>query len=141
MSDIWGNLKHFSKDEAWGDPERMNHSLLLQLDYFREASGVPFVVTNGFDTSGHVTNSYHYSGRAVDGRFVEKSGKVLSLREHIILALKSPFGGIGIYTWSARGPFVHFDNRNILGERKIWVCEKQGSYTPFTSEFLSLHFS
>lgn len=138
MPDVFENLKHFTRKEAWGDPSRMNETFLITLDQFREIVGHEFHVLAGFATSGHVENSMHYQGRAVDGRFMGDDGP-LSLGDHICLCLRSPFTGIGIYTWGAGGPFVHFDNRPLRFERKIWVSEKQGEYLPLSDEFLKKH--
>ena len=79
---IWDNLKHFKRTEAWGNPDRMDANFLILLDYFREMVGVSFVVTAGWANSGHAENSYHYKGRAVDGRFIDRDGKVLPLSDH-----------------------------------------------------------
>lgn len=137
---IWDNLKHFKRTEAWGNPDKMDPNFLILLDYFREVVGVPFIITSGWASSGHAENSFHYKGRAVDGRFVDKEGKALSLSDQFVLAMRSPFTGIGIYTWSARGTFLHFDNRSVLGERKIWTCEEKGRYANLNGDFLLRHF-
>ena len=136
---IWDYLQHFSRDEAWGDPERMSHDFLRLLDLYRGRVGEAVHVTCGFDTSGHVSDSMHYKGRAVDGRFVDSSGAALSFVDQLSLAMRSPFTGIGIYTWSPNGTFLHLDNRDLEGERKVWACEVKGVYQPLSEAFLKRH--
>lgn len=140
MSSVWDELKYFKRDEKWGDPDKMDPAFLILLDKFRGVIGHSFTVNEGFAADGHAPNSFHYQGRAVDGRFINR-GRVLSIEEHISIAMKSPFGGIGIYTWSPNGPFVHFDNRPIDNYRRVWVCEKKGQYSSFSGHFLSQHLS
>lgn len=113
----------------------MDGYFMEAIDQFREDIGVSMSIHCGYATEGHAENSYHYLGRAIDFHF-EEEGRRLSLEEHILLALRSPFGGIGIYTWSPNGPFLHFDNRKIEGARKIWICENQGIYRNLGLSFL-----
>ncbi len=138
MTDVWSKLRYFSRQELWGDPDKMDPDFLIQLDNFRNIIGAPFVLTTpAYAQSGHSANSYHYKGRAVDGRFVHAgSRESLSIIEHVMIALRAPFGGVGIYTWGAGGPFLHMDNRTATYDRKIWVSEKQGQYENLTPDFL-----
>ena len=69
---IFDDLKFFGREEAWGDPNRMNHSFLLALDAYRGLVNHPFLVTCGFEMGGHAPHSWHYKGRAVDGRFFHR---------------------------------------------------------------------
>lgn len=140
MTGIWEKLEHFSYKEAWGDPDRMDHNFLCLLDLYRECVGTPFRVTCGYALDGHSPNSWHYKGRAVDGRFLDSHGHALCLGDQIALAMRSPFTGIGIYTHSANGPFLHFDNRPLEGERKVWVCTKPGVYQPLSQHFFKEQF-
>lgn len=136
----WALLKYFSIKENWGDPSKMNANFLLKLDRFRGAVGQPFdLTTPAYTTYGHSDGSYHYRGLAVDGRFVDaKTRKPLTLAEHILIALKAPFNGVGIYTWSPKGTFLHLDDRKS-DERKIWVSDKQGKYENLSSDWLFAH--
>jgi uncharacterized protein YcbK (DUF882 family) len=134
--EIWDQLTHFRKQEAWGDPDKMDHDFLIQLDNFRGHVNHAFRVLCGFDTEGHVKNSYHYIGRAVDGRFLNMEGEPLSLKEHLMIVLGSPFGGAGIYTWSPNGTFLHLDNRPAQFNRKIWICEEKGIYRNLDEAFI-----
>ena len=112
----------------------MDHWFLKQLDEYRAIIDVPFIITEDFAATGHANNSFHYRGRAVDGHF-EKNGKRLSAVAQLILALQSPFHGIGIYTWSENGAFLHLDNRSTF-ERHIWICETKGVYRNLDLDFL-----
>lgn len=141
MIDVWKELKYFSKTEEWGDPARMDPAFLILLDNFRATIPYRIVLTSpAFAGSGHAENSYHYKGRAVDCRLKTMNGRVASLQEHVLIALRSPFGGVGIYTWSPLGPFLHFDNRTMMEDRKIWVCEKKGIYRNLDERFLEKVF-
>lgn len=139
--DVWSQLKFFRRNESWGDPDFMDPAFLIKLDRFRGHAGdliggVSFKVHEGYATKGHSSNSYHYKGLAVDGRFW-RNGKPLSFEDHMALAMISPFGGVGIYTWSTNGTFLHFDDRIIESKRSVWVCETEGKYMPFSGQFLS----
>lgn len=119
----------------------MDPAFLIKLDKFRGHVGelfrdVSFKVHEGFATSGHSANSYHYKGLAVDGRFW-RNGKPLSIADHMAIAMISPFGGVGIYTWSPNGAFLHFDDRIIENKRAVWACASEGKYEPFSGQFLS----
>lgn len=117
----------------------MDPFFLKKLDAWRGTlPSLSFVLTTpAYSTKGHSENSYHYRGQAVDGRLIEKAtGRVLSAFEHFVIAMKSPFGGIGLYTWSKRGPFIHLDYRPYFAERKIWVCLKQGVYENLSENFI-----
>ena len=136
--DVWGQLKHFKRSEAWGDPDKMDRDLLLQLDLFRHVINLPFQVTRGYAMEGHAENSFHYKGRAVDGRFLDPTTRgPLSVAETILIALRAPFGGVGIYTHWAGGPGLHFDNRVATYDRKIWTSEAPGEYQNLSLAFLS----
>lgn len=131
----WEHIKHFSPKENWGDPDKMDPELLNKLDLFREEIGKKCKVLSGFATSGHAPKSYHYLGKAVDCRFMDENGIPLSLWDHFLIAMKAPFNGVGIYSHSNWGPFLHFDVRES-SERKIWVCEKEGQYRPLSPLYM-----
>lgn len=119
----------------------MDSAFLRRLDYFRAFVNLTFEVHEGYATTGHAPGSYHYKGMAVDGRFVSRKGWPVSLAETIAIAMRAPFGGIGIYTWSKNGTFLHFDDRPIHDRRSVWVCEKPGQYLPISEQFLLNHLS
>lgn len=138
---FWSKLRHFKKTENWGDASKMDVLLLMDLDRFREEIGHPFKLLAAYATSGHSEHSFHYLGRAVDGRFHDrKTGKALSAKAHLLAALKSPFNGIGIYLWGSGGPFIHLDNRPMDGTRKVWVSPVQGKYENLTEAWMSKIF-
>jgi hypothetical protein len=115
----------------------MDPFFLLQLDRFRDRIAIPFEVTAGFATSGHQPKSYHYIGRAVDGRFLDlQTKKALPMISQFILAMKSPFSGCGLYTWWPNGPGVHLDNRDGSEHRAIWVSREPNVYEPLSLNFL-----
>lgn len=127
------DLKFFSEKE-FQFPEKMDHWFLRQLDQYRTLVNIPFKITEDFATTGHEINSMHYRGRAVDGHFQTEDGVRLSAIDQLLLAIKSPFFGIGIYTWSPNGAFLHLDNRSSF-DRKIWVCEEKGKYRNLDAAF------
>jgi len=99
-------LRHFTEDEAWGDPHAMDYKLLYYLDSLREFIKVPIVIHCG--TQGiHCKNSYHYQGKAVDCY-----AKGISLLAFYLAAERFSFGGIGIYpNWN--NPGLHLDVRLV----------------------------
>jgi uncharacterized protein YcbK (DUF882 family) len=129
------DLKHF-KPAEFKSPEKMDHWFLRQLDQWRDITlkSCNFTITESYAKDGHSEDSYHYKGQAVDG-YISFQGKRLSTVEQFILAMRSPFHGIGIYTWSPNGCFLHLDCRPTF-ERKIWVCEKKGTYENLNASFL-----
>lgn len=131
MSDIFSHLKHFKRTEHWGDPDKMSPSFLYKLDQFRDKIGLTFNVHEGYATSGHASNSMHYRGRAVDGRFL-RNGQPIKLDECLYIALICPFGGIGIYS-DSWAPYFHFDDRE---ERTLWICQTKGIYEKMSLDFL-----
>lgn len=122
---IWEIVSpEFSKDENWGQPDKINGLLLLFLQRLRNRVGAPFHVNNAFRTG---KTGEHPRGNAVDGYFksltfleqmyrVEKAIKELQVENHI---------GLGIYLdWNVPG--FHFD---VRGERARW-CRIDGKYLP-----------
>lgn len=133
----WSVFRHFKPTEKWGNPDEMEFELVKALDDFRDTKDTPLVIMEGFATSGHSERSYHYKGMAVDCRFVDPKTKLAKdLQFHTMAALQSPFGGIGIYTWGASGPFLHLDIRPVKGQRVMWISESPRIYKPLTIEFL-----
>jgi len=114
MTEIWDTLKHFSKDEAWGKPQKMNGLLLLLLDKIRELTGWPIIVHCG--TQGrHVKKSQHYLGNAVDFHFktdVPLKEQVLKLLEILKVLQVDERVGLGVYKWG-----FHLD---VRGTKARW---------------------
>jgi hypothetical protein len=89
----WEKIRHFTKTENWGDASKMSFALVHLLDQFRAHLGQEIYVSCG--TQGtHVKDSAHYRGEAVD--VIIDVGEKEPL-DYILLALKFPFTGIGIY--------------------------------------------
>ena len=119
---IWGEIKHFSLSENWGNPNKINGLLLLLLDkiadnvrkYVRQKDKkvAPCIIHCAYDTSGHVKNSQHYKGNAVDFHFEN-----ISTKEAYTIILKTlndyqatAFVGFGVYPdWYNKG--FHLDLR------------------------------
>lgn len=114
---IWQRLKYFSKDEKWGNPEKISPMLLLLLEKLREKLGKPFVVHCGYENKGHSSASRHYRGDAVDFHvkdmpFKEAVDKLLKALHEIKLLdqVSAVYVGLGIYPdWNTPG--FHIDLR------------------------------
>ncbi len=125
----WDYLKYFHSGERWGNPDKMDFFTLIILDRLRHKIGYPFIVHCGYATSGHVKNSQHYLGRAVDFHidtpdlFFEQQIEKLEyyLRRMYVATV---FGripmtymtGLGIYP-QAKIPYFHLDTR---GHKARW---------------------
>lgn len=118
----WENIRFFSPEEAWGDPYKMDHNLIIRLDQLRELAGKPIIIHCGYATEGHSLNSFHYKGMAAD---LHIEGYSL-LDQYLLAEQAGPFGGIGVYPdWSRPG--LHLDVRP--GPHKRWG-RTDGIYTP-----------
>jgi len=110
----WDQLKHFTRDDAWGDSSKMNFQLIWLLDCYREYIDRPIYVTCG--TQGkHSPRSWHYSGNAVDVIIDKKDTTRMDL---ILAAFRFPFSGFGIYPYvlhtECSEPIgFHFDSRPV----------------------------
>jgi len=60
----WSKIKHFTPNEAWGNPDLIDEKLVLTLDLFRELIKTPIYVTYG--TQGKHVARWHGEGLAVD---------------------------------------------------------------------------
>jgi len=118
----WGQIEHFKPDgtiDNFGDPYKMDFRLLWALDRLRDRIGKPFIVHCGYDTEGHLPNSLHKMGQAVD--FHVKGIKVFDMAE--ILNVVWWFGGLGVYPhWNKPG--FHID----IGPYRRWHKNKYGAY-------------
>ena len=116
----WNQIKHFNPNEKWGNPEKMDFRLIWILDKLREEIGAPFIVHCGYETNGHESNSFHYSGQAVDFH-VNGIGLYTAWFELIKIW---KLGGLGIYPhWN--NPGFHLD----LGSHRQWYRDKDGNYS------------
>lgn len=106
----WKQIRYFTPDENWGDPDKMSFELLKKLDPLREFCGNAIVVLRGYETTGHCKNSQHYLGKAADLYIVG-----VSLINQYLLAERFNFGGIGLYPdWN--NPGLHCDVRSKAKE-------------------------
>ena len=110
----WEKIRHFRKTENWGDPTKIDFQLVHLLDQFRAHLGQEIYVSCG--TQGaHVKDSMHYQGKAVDV-IIDVGGK--EPLDLVLLALKFPFTGIGIYPRWRHPRFLrplgfHLDVRDV----------------------------
>lgn len=133
---IWGQLRHFTIDEKWGDPNKMNGLLLILLDHTRDLYGNIFTIHCGYATTGHSPKSQHYLGNAVDFHIVSDepfADQVRRLLQIFDLLQVSDRIGLGIYPeWSHPG--FHLD---VRGRKARWG-RIQGRYVSFETAFRSL---
>lgn len=115
--DVWNSLKYFKKGSSvdnWGKPERMNPTLLLKLDAFRDFINTPLIVTSGFRSNDP---GQHGKGLAVDVVAPKWDKPFFDL---YLSAERFGFKGIGIYQgWSYKGQPVcglHLDERDTDGK-------------------------
>lgn len=112
---MWDHLKHFNRNEKWGDPDRINGLLLLTLDKLREMINRPFVIHNAYSLSGHSEKSQHYIGNAVDfhienADFRLACNTMITCLSDLQIAHKV---GLGIYPdWNCPG--FHLDVRGTM---------------------------
>jgi len=128
----WPQLKNFSPNENWGNPEKMDHRLLKLLDVYRTVVDEQIFVSCG--TQGqHVQNSLHYQGKAVDILFPNQHR---SLFDCFLIAERFNFGGIGIYPdWVYNGKKIgglHLDIR-IVDYAARWIGVKEFETTLYLS--------
>lgn len=132
----WDSLRHFKREEFVKDPDRMAWSCVYLLDDMRNEAGVPFHVNVGWDNGGHVAESSHYQGYAVDGYFSD-----WSLLDQWLFAERFPWAGIGLYPYW-HNPGLHLDTRLYgkdhpnLGKR--WWRDSAGVYQPINRDLLKI---
>lgn len=139
MRSIWDQLKYFRKDskvDNWGDPEKINQTLVWKLEQVRTKLGLPLVVTSGYRPQSK--GSQHAFGLALDVVAPTYSGSYLDL--YFILE-RFQFKGLGLYRgWHYQGVEVkgfHVDERSLQesqGMTARWLgikLEKSTQYFPF----------
>jgi len=89
MSQIYQYLRHFNRSE-FSNPDAMSTELLLKLDWAREKSETPFILTSTFRLNDQRT---HGKGLAVDILCTNSKTRLIILKA--LLAVD--FNRIGIY--------------------------------------------
>lgn len=103
----WTYVKHFTREEKWGDWQEVDRRVVIYLDMMRKVSGHPIVIHCAYETAGHTETSQHYHGRAVDFHIAG-----MTLLEQYLFAERFPWTGIGVYPdWNSPG--LHCDVRTI----------------------------
>ena len=129
----WDNIKWF-KSEEFDDRHKINlgkdmdMETVHRLDSLRGWVACPIIITAGYDSQGHSSDSYHYKGKAVD--FIICSD--MAMREQWQYIKISGFNGIGVYPeWKVdirgktfKGGF-HLDTRDIP---QVWRQVAKGEY-------------
>lgn len=115
----WDQIKHFTKDENWGDSSLINLELIKELDALRDYLKTAIVITSG--TKGtHEPTSNHYTGYAVD---VVVPGR--NLLDTWIDANRFAFTGIGFYPgWTYESKVVgglHLEKVTKQPFKKLWM--------------------
>lgn len=128
----WDEVKWFKPDEfddKWNKypGKDMDMETIHRLDSLRGWVGDPIIVTAGYDSQGHSSDSYHYKGKAIDIIICT----LKSMREQWDYIKISGFSGIGVYPeWTYKdfkGGF-HLDTRNVS---QLWRQLSNGTYIYF----------
>ena len=128
---IWDKIKNFSENENWGESHRMNHTLLLLLDDFRDFIDSRIVISQG--TQGvHSDDSQHYLGNAADIVCPDYTDGLFSLW---MAAERFNFTGIGLYVdWKYQGRHtggLHLDVRALNYQRDGTLQYKQARWMSY----------
>lgn len=138
--DRWDKLKHFNPDatlHCWGDTHKIDRSLLVMLDAFRESIGCPLIIVSAWhDKERDVPGSLqHCEGRAADFMVFDYKGHVLDLFFQIT---QHGFSGIGIYQKLQSPKHILYAFHVDIGlsdngmPRKYWFChETEGGVREF----------
>lgn len=95
----------------------MDFGLLKRLDALREFVSYPIIIHCGYASDGHVKDSQHYLGRAVDFHI-----KNVSLINQYLMAERFIFTGIGIYPdWNNPGLHCDVRHKNHEQSQDRWV--------------------
>lgn len=136
----WGLIDYFSKDEAWGDPEKMDFPFVQELSKFRDFIKHPIIIVSG--TQGiHARNSLHYDGRAVDCIIPR-----LTLFDAWIAANRFSFTGIGFYPdWeynAVKPGGLHLEMCPTNPIKRFWMGLGHGTprYISMTLENIKLYY-
>ena len=130
MTTVWQLVDpYFDRDEAWGDPDKINGLLVLLMWAIRQS--IPDRYNIHFGTQGtHTPGSQHGLGNADDGHFISSLpfyDQIIRL-ESVLDALQvSDRVGLGIYpAWDIPG--FHIDVRGYMA-RWGWIGAKKPDKT------------
>ena len=125
----WNDVKWF-KAEEFDDRYKknlgkdMDMETVHRLDSLRGWVACPIIVTAGFDSQGHSTDSYHYKGKAADIIICTD----MTMRQQWDYIRISGFAGIGVYPdWKYKdfkGGW-HCDSRDVP---QLWREVSKGEY-------------
>src|SRR3972149_4853438 len=113
----WDNVK-WVKAEEFDDRHKknlgkdMDMETVHRLDSLRGWVNCPIIITAGYDSQGHSTDSYHYKGEAVDIIICTD----MTMREQWQYIRMSGFNGIGVYAHWKYNAFKggwHCDSRDV----------------------------
>ena len=125
----WGDVRWFTDadfDDSHGvnKGKDMDMETVHRLDSLRGWVGCPIIITAGYDSQGHSTDSYHYKGKAIDIIICTN----MSIRQQWQYIKISGFNGVGVYPdWKYkdfRGGW-HVDTRDIP---QVWRQVAKGEY-------------
>ncbi|MBU1108621.1 MAG: hypothetical protein KKB51_18235 [Candidatus Riflebacteria bacterium] len=130
MPTDWSKVDHFSKEEAWGDPDKINPLLVYSMDVLRKLVGRKIIINNAYRPGDPGT---HGRGDAVDFVIVG-----LSVVDQFLAAEKTRlFTGLGVYPYWNR-PGLHADVRTLKpnehGHR--WGRNAAGVYVALDWQFI-----
>ncbi len=127
--ELYDKTKYFKnyKIESWGDPFKISVPLVFWLDKLRELARKPVNINCAYEIAGHNPSGYHPKGMAADIHI-----KNMPVVDQLLLALKLPFNGIGVYPFWYK-PGLHLDIRPLVGYKRVWWRDKRGVYHNLTS--------
>lgn len=137
--DQFGSVRHFTPDE-WQPIEPLSPTLVYEVDAWREWLGKPVIIHEAFALEGHVSESQHALGVAVDCHVVG-----LSVLDAWLAAERwSAFRGIGLYPYRKSAihpegwehPGLHLDVRDAP-VRARWYRTGTGEYGQVTESTLT----
>jgi uncharacterized protein YcbK (DUF882 family) len=136
----WSEIRYFSPHEKWGEPLLMDRETVFLLDILRGLFKSPFVIHCGYERSGHMPDSQHYTGKAADFHVVG-----LPFRNAVDLMVdlvgSPPRGtgvcgkiGLGIYPhWTSPG--FHLDTRGAFARWGAIICKGRQVYVSWDEAY------
>lgn len=102
------------KDSEFTHPDKLVEELKRRLDLFRDLLGYPVMILADWATSGHMSDSKHYLGKAVD------AWAKCSILWVYMCAERAGFTGIGLYFKNGKVSF-HVDVRTEGMPYSRWI--------------------